>query len=83
MIVPRSGLINRPCQSEKFMSPALFAGLTVDEMRSGALMRPLVVRVRRQASMTPVVFISAGEASGEHYGALLATALSQQNRSKR
>ncbi len=28
--------------------------------------------------MTPVIFISAGEASGEHYGALLATALRQQ-----
>ncbi len=27
--------------------------------------------------MTPVIFISAGEASGEHYGALLASALSQ------
>ncbi len=28
--------------------------------------------------MTPVIFISAGEASGEHYGALLATAIQQQ-----
>ena len=28
--------------------------------------------------MTPVVFISAGEASGEHYGALLATELRKQ-----
>ena len=28
--------------------------------------------------MTPVIFISAGEASGEHYGALLATALRRQ-----
>ncbi len=28
--------------------------------------------------MTPVVFISAGEASGEHYGALLATELRRQ-----
>ncbi|MGB8028164.1 MAG: lipid-A-disaccharide synthase [Terracidiphilus sp.] len=32
----------------------------------------------RGAQMTPVIFISAGEASGEHYGALLATALRQQ-----
>jgi lipid-A-disaccharide synthase len=30
------------------------------------------------ASMTPVVFISAGEASGEHYGALLAAELRRQ-----
>ena len=28
--------------------------------------------------MSPTIFISAGEASGEHYGALLATALKQQ-----
>jgi lipid-A-disaccharide synthase len=28
--------------------------------------------------MPPVIFISAGEASGEHYGALLATSLQQQ-----
>jgi len=28
--------------------------------------------------MSPTIFISAGEASGEHYGALLATALSRQ-----
>ena len=28
--------------------------------------------------MSPTIFISAGEASGEHYGALLATALQQR-----
>jgi len=28
--------------------------------------------------MSPIIFISAGEASGEHYGALLATAIKQQ-----
>ncbi len=32
--------------------------------------------------MSPTIFISAGEASGEHYGALLAAALSQQLSSK-
>jgi len=32
--------------------------------------------------MSPTIFISAGEASGEHYGALLATALSRQLSSK-
>ena len=32
--------------------------------------------------MSPTIFISAGEASGEHYGALLATALTQQLSSK-
>ncbi|MGC2327652.1 MAG: lipid-A-disaccharide synthase, partial [Candidatus Sulfotelmatobacter sp.] len=33
--------------------------------------------LQQAAPMTPVIFISAGEASGEHYGALLASALSQ------
>ena len=32
--------------------------------------------------MSPTIFISAGEASGEHYGALLATALTRQLSSK-
>jgi len=32
--------------------------------------------------MAPVIFISAGEASGEQYGALLATALSQKSTAK-
>ncbi len=32
--------------------------------------------------MSPTIFISAGEASGEHYGALLATALTKQLSSK-
>jgi lipid-A-disaccharide synthase len=31
-----------------------------------------------RGSMSPTIFISAGEASGEHYGALLATSLRQQ-----
>ena len=33
-------------------------------------------------SMTPVIFISAGEASGEHYGALLAASIQQQSAPK-
>ncbi len=33
---------------------------------------------REPADMTPTIFISAGEASGEHYGALLVAALKKQ-----
>jgi lipid-A-disaccharide synthase len=33
---------------------------------------------RRKPSMSPTIFISAGEASGEHYGALLVEALKQR-----
>ena len=36
----------------------------------------------QRGSMTPSIFISAGEASGEHYGALLASALSHKSAPK-
>ena len=38
----------------------------------------LSARGRREAGMQATIFISAGEASGEHYGALLVGALKRQ-----